>query len=180
MRSEAGFREHLYEVMAAQPGGRVLGRKLQACSHSRTAAAVASVLAPLHALDPLPPPLLPGPALPPPAARPQGDALREWCGRLTLTCYSPYGAEIAFPQYFADLTMWVSKVVARPPRPAGAAAKAPRAKAAGARVPAPQCIPHHQLRGIDLEASVSPDFLAARKKERSRRGEKKAHQPRLD
>lgn len=131
VRCEADFRAQLCEVLAAQPKGRVLGRKLQ------------------------------------------GEPLREWTAALELTCFSPYGAEVGFPGHFADLTMWVARVSARPSddgtapsKKKGAGAK-PKARAkAAVEMPPP-----HLLRTADLEAPrKDTEYRAARKQEQSRRG----------
>ena len=94
-----------------------------------------------------------------------------------LTCYSPYGEATEFPRYFADLSMWVARVEAKAPPEGvdGKPIKAQASRAAKSQPPAAQCIPHHHLRSMDLEASVPSDYLAARKKERSRRGKAGRH-----
>ena len=41
---------------------------------------------------------------------PSPEQLPLWAETVDLRCFDPYGAAVAFPDHFADLTMWVMRV----------------------------------------------------------------------
>lgn len=144
VRCEAGLREQLGRVLAAQPKVhlRLLGRKTYGELRSQAKSGA--------------------------MGEAKGGAMQEWCRRLALTCYSPYGEQVPFPSHFADLTMWVARVEARAHHvPRDGAKGGSRASPKGSPEGSPKVPPkppakclkprqrRQELHSMDLEARTS-------------------------